>query len=134
VEKKARRGNFFYGCNRYPKCDFTAPNKPVDQPCPECGSVYLLEKTLKDGVFLVCPNSRVPSKKPVKAEKPAKKAAAKSAAKKSAAKVAAAAPVGAPVKTAAQAAVEPGTCTFSKKIGEAPVESAAGAEGAASVA
>jgi DNA topoisomerase-1 len=62
VEKKARRGgNVFYGCSEYPKCDFTANYKPVDKKCPECGSPYLLEKTLKSGVFLVCPNNKKPS-------------------------------------------------------------------------
>jgi DNA topoisomerase-1 len=58
AEKKARRGNYFYGCSNYPKCEFTSANKPVAEPCPECGSPYLLEKTLKDGTFLVCPNNK----------------------------------------------------------------------------
>jgi DNA topoisomerase-1 len=105
VEKKARRGNFFYGCNRYPKCDFTAPNKPVDQKCPECGSPWLMEKTTKDGTFLVCPNSRGPAK----GKAPAKTAAKKIAAKKTAAKV---------------VAVEPGSCSFSRKIAEPVAEAA----------
>ena len=61
VEKKARRGNLFYGCSEYPKCDFTANYKPVDQKCPECGSPYLMEKTLKSGVYLVCPNNKKPT-------------------------------------------------------------------------
>ena len=46
------------GCTNYPKCDFTSNNKPVDIKCPECGSPYLVEKTLKSGVFLVCPNNK----------------------------------------------------------------------------
>ncbi|HYE25212.1 MAG TPA: type I DNA topoisomerase [Clostridia bacterium] len=58
VEKKARRGNIFYGCNNYPKCTFTSAFKPVAEVCPNCGSPYLVEKTTKDGVFLVCPNSK----------------------------------------------------------------------------
>jgi DNA topoisomerase I len=29
----------------------------VPQTCPECGSPYLLEKSLKSGVYLVCPNN-----------------------------------------------------------------------------
>jgi len=58
VEKKARRGNIFYGCSNYPKCEFTSAFKPVAEKCPECGSPYLLEKTLKDGVYLVCPNNK----------------------------------------------------------------------------
>jgi DNA topoisomerase-1 len=58
AEKKARRGNLFYGCSNYPKCKFTSAYKLVDEPCPECNSPYLLEKTLKAGTFLVCPNNK----------------------------------------------------------------------------
>jgi DNA topoisomerase-1 len=58
AEKKARRGNLFYGCSNYPKCKFTSAYKLIDQPCPECGSPYLLEKNLKSGTFLVCPNNK----------------------------------------------------------------------------
>jgi DNA topoisomerase-1 len=57
AERKARRGNFFYGCTNYPKCDFTSNLKPIPQSCPECGSPYVLEKSLKSGVYLVCPNN-----------------------------------------------------------------------------
>jgi DNA topoisomerase-1 len=66
VEKKARkRGNTFYGCSNYPKCEFTSAYKPVAEACPECGSPYLLEKHLKSGSILVCPNN---SKKAVEEE------------------------------------------------------------------
>ena len=58
AEKKARRGNLFYGCSNYPKCKFTSAYKPIAEACPECGSPYLLEKTLKSGTFIVCPNSK----------------------------------------------------------------------------
>ena len=92
VEKKARRGNFFYGCSEYPKCDFTANYKPVDKKCPECGSSYLLEKTLKSGVYLVCPNNKKPS---------AEEAAPKKRAKK-----------GEPESDVA--------CSYTKRIGDAP--------------
>jgi DNA topoisomerase-1 len=110
VEKKARRGNFFYGCNQYPKCDFTAPTKPVAESCPECGSPYLLEKVTKEGTFLICPNSKAPSKSKTaaKSAKPAAKSAKKSAASKAA---------------ATAASVEPGSCDFSKKIADPQPES-----------
>jgi DNA topoisomerase I len=58
AEKKARRGNIFYGCSNYPKCKFTSAYKPLAEACPECGSPYLLEKTLKSGTFIVCPNNK----------------------------------------------------------------------------
>jgi len=58
AERKAKRGNLFWGCTNYPKCDFTSNYKPVAKKCPECGSPYLLEKTLKSGIYLECPNKK----------------------------------------------------------------------------
>jgi len=56
VEKKARKGNTFYGCGNYPKCKFTSAGKPLAEKCPTCGSEYLVEKTLKAGPVIACPN------------------------------------------------------------------------------
>ena len=56
VEKKARKGNTFYGCGNYPKCKFTSAGKPLDEKCPSCGSDYLVEKMLKAGPVIACPN------------------------------------------------------------------------------
>jgi DNA topoisomerase-1 len=56
VEKKARKGNTFYGCSNYPKCKFTAANKPIAETCPQCGHQYLVEKFLKSGPVIACPN------------------------------------------------------------------------------
>jgi DNA topoisomerase-1 len=58
VEKKARRGNIFYGCSNYPKCKFTSNYKPIAEQCPQCGSPYLVEKNLKSGAIISCPNNR----------------------------------------------------------------------------
>jgi DNA topoisomerase-1 len=59
VEKKARqRGNLFYGCGNYPNCDFTSNGKPLAEKCPECGHEYLVEKNLKSGTVIACPNNR----------------------------------------------------------------------------
>ena len=56
VEKRARKGNTFYGCGTYPACKFTAAHKPIAEKCPSCGSEYLLEKNLKSGPVIACPN------------------------------------------------------------------------------
>jgi DNA topoisomerase I len=65
VEKKARRrGNVFYGCSNYPKCKFTSATKPVPEKCPQCGSEYLVEKNLKSGPVIACPNSDCDFAKP----------------------------------------------------------------------
>jgi DNA topoisomerase-1 len=56
VEKKARKGNTFYGCSNYPMCKFTSAHKPIAEKCPSCGSEFLVEKNLKAGPVIACPN------------------------------------------------------------------------------
>ena len=56
VEKRARKGNTFYGCGNYPKCKFTSAAKPVPEKCPKCGNEYLVERMRKDGTVIACPN------------------------------------------------------------------------------
>ena len=68
VEKRARRkGNTFYGCSNYPKCKFTSANKPIAEKCPTCGNEYLVEKTLKAGPVIACPNKECDYERPVEA-------------------------------------------------------------------
>jgi DNA topoisomerase-1 len=56
--RKTKRGDLFYGCVNYPKCDFASNLKLVNQVCPKCDSAYVLELTNDEGTFLVCPNNR----------------------------------------------------------------------------
>ncbi len=37
VRRSKKRGKPFYGCSNYPKCDFVIWDRPVAEPCPECG-------------------------------------------------------------------------------------------------
>jgi DNA topoisomerase-1 len=64
VEKKARKGNTFYGCSNYPKCKFTAANKPIAEKCPSCGNEFLVEKFLKAGPVVACPNKECDFERP----------------------------------------------------------------------
>jgi DNA topoisomerase I len=57
IERRSKKGKTFYGCNRYPECDFVAWGKPVAKACPECNNPYLIEKFLKSGAFAQCPNA-----------------------------------------------------------------------------
>ncbi|MSQ10660.1 MAG: type I DNA topoisomerase [Dehalococcoidia bacterium] len=43
VEKRGRgpRGRVFFGCNNYPNCDFTAWDRPIVEPCPQCGGLMV---------------------------------------------------------------------------------------------
>jgi DNA topoisomerase-1 len=42
VERKTRKGRIFYGCNRYPNCDFTSWKRPLPKPCPHCKGVLVI--------------------------------------------------------------------------------------------
>ena len=50
VQRKTRRGRIFYGCENYPKCDFTSWKRPVSTPCPACKGLL----TIKNSKQLVC--------------------------------------------------------------------------------
>ncbi|MEO4053537.1 type I DNA topoisomerase [Solibacillus sp. CAU 1738] len=56
VERKSKTKRLFYGCNRYPECEFVSWDKPISRPCPKCSSL-LVEKKLKKGVQIQCTNS-----------------------------------------------------------------------------
>jgi len=53
VERRSKKGRTFFGCSRYPDCDFSSWNKPVNVNCPRCGH-YLVEANRKGQVK--CPN------------------------------------------------------------------------------
>ncbi len=53
VERKSKRGTVFYGCNKYPDCDFVLWNEPTGETCPTCGSL-LVKKVLKKGTVIAC--------------------------------------------------------------------------------
>jgi DNA topoisomerase-1 len=39
--QKANKGKRFYGCSSYPACDFAVNQRPLPQPCPQCGKMLL---------------------------------------------------------------------------------------------
>lgn len=55
VERKSKRNRVFYGCDRYPDCDFVSWDKPVGRNCPKDGH-FLVEKKVKGGKQVICPN------------------------------------------------------------------------------
>ncbi len=58
VKRISKKGNKFYGCTAYPKCDFASPGIPTGDVCTECGS-YII-----NGVRgrKYCMNSECPSR------------------------------------------------------------------------
>ncbi|MBE6755336.1 MAG: type I DNA topoisomerase [Ruminococcaceae bacterium] len=37
VERRSKKGRVFFGCSKWPDCDFVTWDKPTDEKCPECG-------------------------------------------------------------------------------------------------
>lgn len=55
LEKTSRKGRKFYGCERYPDCDFVSWEMPVREKCPKCGSYMVLKRGKKENYYL-CAN------------------------------------------------------------------------------
>ncbi|PXW92542.1 DNA topoisomerase I [Streptohalobacillus salinus] len=53
VERKSKKKRTFYGCDRYPECDFLSWDKPISRPCPKCNEM-LVEKKSKKGTQIQC--------------------------------------------------------------------------------
>ncbi|RFU63293.1 type I DNA topoisomerase [Peribacillus glennii] len=53
IERKSKKRRIFYGCDRYPACEFISWDKPLPRPCPKCEGT-LVEKKLKKGVQVQC--------------------------------------------------------------------------------
>jgi DNA topoisomerase I len=70
IKKVSKRGKVFYSCNQYPKCTYAIWDKPVNEPCPDCESHFLLEKnTKKAGDYLQCPDKKCGFKKNLEEDK-----------------------------------------------------------------
>jgi len=52
--RRSKKGRNFFGCDRYPACDFVTWDRPVARPCPLCGAKYLVEKTARGAKTLRC--------------------------------------------------------------------------------
>jgi DNA topoisomerase I len=53
-----RAGNrkIFYGCDKYPDCDYVSWDPPIAEVCPDCGHGHLAIKTTKKkGTVIKCP-------------------------------------------------------------------------------
>ncbi len=63
LEKTSKKNRRFYGCERYPECDFVSWEMPVSKPCPECGS-YMTVKRRKNDALLLCSNEACRHREP----------------------------------------------------------------------
>lgn len=53
IERTTKRGKKFFGCNKYPECDFVSWDEPINEVCPECGTI-LYKKYVKGKYIKKC--------------------------------------------------------------------------------
>lgn len=59
IEKQTKGHKIFYGCSKYPKCDYATWDKPVKIECPVCHHPFMLLKVTKaKGEFYRCPQCK----------------------------------------------------------------------------
>lgn len=51
VAKKSKKGRNFFGCEKYPDCNFMTWNTPIEEKCPKCGA-SLFKKGGRTGMIL----------------------------------------------------------------------------------
>ena len=58
MEKTSKKNRKFYGCEKYPECDFVSWEMPIPGKCTQCGS-YMVEKRGKRGETIhLCANEK----------------------------------------------------------------------------
>ncbi|HID4830526.1 TPA: type I DNA topoisomerase [Staphylococcus aureus] len=55
VERKSKKNRVFYGCSKYPECDFISWDKPIGRDCPKCNQ-YLVENKKGKTTQVICSN------------------------------------------------------------------------------
>lgn len=50
IKRKSKNGRVFYGCKGYPECEFVSWQEPIDEKCPECGSIMTIKKNSKKDI------------------------------------------------------------------------------------
>ncbi len=55
VERKSKKNRIFYGCDRYPECDFISWDRPIGRNCPRCDH-YLVETKKGKTAKVKCTN------------------------------------------------------------------------------
>ena len=56
VERKSKRGKLFYGCQRYPECDYVTWDMPLKENCSACGHFLVRRGFKKGGSTNICGN------------------------------------------------------------------------------
>ncbi|HIE17678.1 MAG TPA: type I DNA topoisomerase [Dehalococcoidia bacterium] len=44
IERRTKKKRVFYGCSDFPNCQFAISDKPISQPCPQCGGLLVISR------------------------------------------------------------------------------------------
>ena len=64
IERKSKKGRVFYGCDRYPDCDFVSWDPPTKEKCPVCGKTLLQKKTKDKRIYCATQGCTYPGRVP----------------------------------------------------------------------
>lgn len=67
IQRRSRYGKTFFGCSKYPDCDYAVWNEPVNEKCPVCGEL-LVKKFLKSGNKIACSSKTCKYSRPLEEE------------------------------------------------------------------
>lgn len=65
VVRATRKGKRFFGCSKYPACEYVSWDEPVEGKCPECQSNLLIKRG-RTGDRIICSNKECKYEKEVK--------------------------------------------------------------------
>ncbi|MDD7140493.1 MAG: type I DNA topoisomerase [Phascolarctobacterium succinatutens] len=71
LERKSKTGKVFYGCQKYPECDYTTWDKPLNEKCPDCGAMMVEHVERNGSKRKFCSNPECSKARPVYASKTA---------------------------------------------------------------
>ncbi len=54
IQRATKRGRAFFGCSRYPECDFSTWDKPAEHNCPQCGKLMFEKSSRERGRYVAC--------------------------------------------------------------------------------
>ena len=71
LERKSKTGKVFYGCEKYPECDYTTWDKPLNEKCPDCGAMMVEHVERNGSKRNFCSNPECSKARPAYASKTA---------------------------------------------------------------
>ncbi len=75
VTRRSKKGRKFFGCSRFPECDFVTWDQPSKVKCPECGDLMVEKKGAGKVASLRCVNQNCSHKIAPEKKSPRKKGA-----------------------------------------------------------